>query len=205
MTEETRKPREDLVASSGLFAGMNPTMGIASMVMILAFVGYTISDVEASGEVFASAKNFIINTMDWFYVIVVNVALFFVFWLLCSRFGDVKLGKPDDEPDFSTFSWICMLFSAGLGSGLIYWGVAEPMYHIQDSPFLTRGGIEPGSVDAAVSAVTVTNFHWGFHGWGLYVLVGLSLAYFSYRKDIPLTFRAALYPILKDKDLWVLG
>lgn len=199
MSDENNISRNDLVAQSGLFKGMNATMGIASMVMILAFVGYTISDVEASGAVFATGKNFIIGTMDWFYVIVVNAALFFVFWLMISRFGDVKLGKDDEEPDFSTFSWICMLFSAGLGSGLIYWGVAEPMYHIQSSPFLTKDGIEPGSVDAAISAVRITNFHWGLHGWALYVLVGLSLAYFSYRKDIPLTFRAALYPILKDR------
>jgi len=184
---------------------MNATMGIASMIMIIAFVGYTISDVEASAAAFAAGKGFIIGTLDWFYVIVVNVALFFVFWLMVSRFGDVKLGKDDDTPDFSTFSWICMLFSAGLGSGLIYWGVAEPMFHIQDSPFLAKGGIEPGSVDAAISAVTVTNFHWGLHGWALYVLVGLSLAYFSYRKDIPLTFRAALYPILKDRIYGVWG
>ena len=132
-------------------------------------------------------------------MLVVNLALFFVFWLLISRFGDVKLGKDDDEPDFSTFSWICMLFSAGLGSGLIYWGVAEPMYHMQDSPFLTRDGITPGTVDAAASAIRVTNFHWGLHGWALYVLVGLSLAYFSYRKDLPLTLRSALYPVLKEK------
>ncbi len=197
-SENTQRP-ENLVASSGLFKGMNPLMGIASMVMILVFVLYTISDVEASGAVFSAGKDFIIGTMDWFYVIVVNAALFFVFWLMVSRFGDVKLGKPDDEPDFSTFSWICMLFSAGLGSGLIYWGVAEPMYHIQGSPFLEQAGGEPGSTQAAVKAVTVTNFHWGFHGWGLYVLVGLSLAYFSYRKDLPLTLRTALYPVLKDR------
>ena len=199
MSDQTTNKPDNLVAKSGLFAGMNPLMGILSMVMIIGFVLYTIMDVERSSEVFAVGKDFIINTMDWFYVIVVNVALFFVFWLLVSRFGDVKLGKDDDEPDFSTFSWICMLFSAGLGSGLIYWGVAEPMYHIQGSPFMERAGAEAGSVDAAISAVTVTNFHWGFHGWGLYVLVGLSLAYFSYRRDLPLTLRTALYPVLKDK------
>ncbi len=174
-------------------------MGIMSMVMIIGFVAYTIMDVERSSAVFASGKDFIINTMDWFYVIVVNAALFFVIWLMVSRFGDVKLGKDDDEPDFSTFSWICMLFSAGLGSALIYWGVAEPMFHIQGSPFMERAGLEAGSVDAAISAVTVTNFHWGFHGWGLYVLVGLSLAYFSYRYDLPLTLRTALYPVLKER------
>jgi choline/glycine/proline betaine transport protein len=198
MSVESSVPN-DMVAKSGFFRGMNPTMGIASMLMIIAFVVFTVRDVEASDALFASGKDFIINSMDWFYVVVVNVALFFVFWLLVSRFGNVKLGKPEDEPDFSTFSWICMLFSAGLGSGLIYWGVAEPMYHMQDSPFLARDGIEPGSVDAAVSAVRVTIFHWGLHGWGLYVLVGLSLAYFAYRRDLPLTLRTALYPVLKEK------
>ncbi|MEM7222647.1 MAG: BCCT family transporter [Pseudomonadota bacterium] len=174
-------------------------MSMASMVMIIGFVAFTIWDVDYSGAVFAQGKDFIISVLDWFYVLVVTVALFFVFWLLVSRFGDVKLGKDDEEPDFSTFSWICMLFSAGLGSGLIYWGVAEPMYHIQDNPFLTREGVEAGGVDAAAVAIRITNFHWGLHGWALYVLVGLSLAYFSYRKGLPLSLRAAMYPILKDK------
>ncbi|MCP4318462.1 MAG: BCCT family transporter [Hyphomicrobiales bacterium] len=174
-------------------------MSIASMVMIVGFVAFTIWDVDYSGAVFAQGKDFIINTLDWFYVFVVTVALFFVFWLLVSRFGNVKLGKDDDEPDFSTFSWICMLFSAGLGSGLIYWGVAEPMYHIQDNPFLTHEGIKPGGVDAAGVALRITIFHWGLHGWALYVLVGLSLAYFSYRKGLPLSLRSVMYPILKNK------
>ncbi|MCP4316502.1 MAG: BCCT family transporter [Hyphomicrobiales bacterium] len=199
MSDETHAPPEGLVAKSGFFAGSNTIMSIASMVMIAGFVAFTIWDVDYSGEVFAQGKDFIINTLDWFYVLVVTVALFFVFWLLVSRFGNVKLGKEDDEPDFSTFSWICMLFSAGLGSGLIYWGVAEPMYHIQDNPFLTHEGIEPGGVDAATVALRITNFHWGLHGWALYVLVGLSLAYFSYRKGLPLSLRSAMYPILKDK------
>ncbi len=199
MSDETHTPPDDLVAKSGFFAGSNTLMAVLSMIMIIGFVGFTIIDVENSAAVFAVGKDFIISTLDWFYVSVVTIALFFVFWLLISRFGDVKLGKDDEEPDFSTFSWICMLFSAGLGSGLIYWGVAEPMYHIQDNPFLTREGIAPGGVEAAGVAIRITNFHWGLHGWALYVLVGLSLAYFSYRKGIPLSLRAALYPILKEK------
>lgn len=199
MSDDTHVQPDGIVAKSGLFKGMNALMAVASMVMILAFVAFTIQDVEFSGAVFSKGKDFIINTLDWFYVLVVNLVLFFVFWLLISRFGDVKLGKDDDTPDFSTFSWICMLFSAGLGSGLIYWGVAEPMYHIQDNPFMVRDGIEAGSVEAAGTAILITDFHWGLHGWALYVLVGLSLAYFSYRKGLPLTLRSALYPILKDK------
>ena len=199
MPNPKHHPPENLIAKSGFFAGMNTVMAIASMVMIVSFVAYTIIDVDRSSAVFSAGKSFIIGSMDWFYVLVVNAALFFSIWLLFSRFGHVKLGKDDDEPDFSTFSWIAMLFSAGLGSGLIYWGVAEPMFHIQGNPFADSAGIEGGTTEAAVKAVTVTIFHWGFHGWGLYVLAGMSLAYFAYRHDLPLTPRSALYPILKDK------
>ncbi|HMB77067.1 MAG TPA: BCCT family transporter, partial [Kiloniellaceae bacterium] len=199
MSDDTHTPPENLVAKSGFFAGSNTIMSIASMVMIIGFVAFTVWDVDYSGEIFAKGKDFIIETLDWFYVLVVTIVLFFVIWLLFSRFGGMKLGKDDDEPDFSTFSWICMLFSAGLGSGLIYWGVAEPMYHIQGNPFLTHEGIEPNGVEAAAVAIRITNFHWGLHGWALYVLVGLCLAYFSYRKGLPLSLRAALYPVLKEK------
>jgi len=199
MDKQSKMSAQDLVAKKGLFAGMNTTMAIASMIMIVAFVAYTIIDVERSSEVFSAGKSFVIGSLDWFYVLVVNAALFFSLWVLFSRFGDVKLGKEDDTPDFSTFSWIAMLFSAGLGSGLIYWGVAEPMFHIQGNPFSTQEGLEAGSTAAAVKSVTVTSFHWGFHGWGLYVLTGMCLAYFAYRNDLPLTPRVALYPILKDK------
>ena len=199
MDKKTPERPDNLIAKSGLFAGMNVTMAVASMAMILAFVAYTIIDVEKSSAVFKVGKDFIIGTMDWFYVLVVNAALAFSLWIMFSRFGNVKLGKEDDTPDFSTFSWIAMLFSAGLGSGLIYWGVAEPMFHIQGNPFADAAGIEAGSTAAAVKAVTVTTFHWGFHGWGLYVLAGMSLAYFAYRHDLPLTPRSAVYPILKDK------
>lgn len=199
MKTESSPDTPRMVDKTGLFAGMNRFMGIASMIMILAFVVFTIQDVEESSAIFSTAKDFILNSMDWFFVLVVNAALFFVFWILFSRFGNVKLGKDDDEPEFSTFSWICMLFSAGLGSGLIYWGVAEPMYHIQSNPYLDRAGTEPGSVDAAALAIRITDFHWGLHGWALYVLVGLSLSYFAYRRDLPLTLRTALYPILKER------
>jgi choline/glycine/proline betaine transport protein len=188
-----------MVASSGLFKGMNSLMAIASMIMILGFVGFTIGDAEYANGIFTVMKDFIIGTLGWFYVLVVSSILLFVIWLMFSRFGKVRLGKPGDTPDFSTFSWICMLFSAGLGSGLIYWGVAEPIFHIQDNPFLAMEGVQPNSVEAAVVALRLTIFHWGLHGWALYVLVGLCLAYFSYRHDLPLTLRSALYPVLKER------
>ena len=199
MSSSTSHVPPNMVASSGLFKGMNTLMAVASMIMILGFVGFTIIDVEYANSIFTRMKDFIIGTLDWFYVSIMSGILIFVIWLMFSRFGKLKLGKDEDTPDFSTFSWICMLFSAGLGSGLIYWGVAEPIYHLQDNPFLGMEGVEPNSVEAAVVALRLTIFHWGLHGWGLYVLVGLCLAYFSYRHDLPLTLRTALYPVLKEK------
>ena len=199
MAKKLHTKPDNLVAKSGLFAGANTFMGIASTLMIVGFVVFTVWDVDYSGKIFELGKGFVISTLDWFYVAVVSAVLFFVLWLMFSRFGSVRLSKDDEKPEFSTFSWICMLFSAGLASGLIYWGVAEPMYHIQGNPFMAREGVEPNSVDAAIIAIRITIFHWGLHGWALYVLVGLSLAYFAYRKGLPLSLRTALYPILKDR------
>lgn len=205
MNDTPIKIPDNLVSKTGIFAGMNAFMAVASMIMILGFVAFTIFDVEYANATFTVMKDFIIGTLDWFYVLVMSLILFFVIWLMFSRFGKLKLGKDDDTPDFSTFSWICMLFSAGLGSGLIYWGVAEPIFHIQDNPFLSMEGVEPNSVEAAVVALRVTVFHWGLHGWALYVLVGLCLAYFAYRNDLPLTLRTALYPVLKEKIFGMWG
>ena len=199
MSKDASNKPEDYTAKTGIFAGSHPGMAIASMFMIIGFVAFTIHDTDLSNGVFAAGKEFVIGSMGWFYILVVNITLFFTFWLLVSRFGHVKLGKDDETPDFSTFSWICMLFSAGLGSGLIYWGIAEPMYHIQGNPFMSMAGIEPNTVAGGASANLVTNFHWGLHGWGVFVIVGLALAYFSYRKDLPLSMRTTMYPILGDK------
>jgi choline/glycine/proline betaine transport protein len=119
MTSEEENVSKSLVAQSGILAGSNPFMAIASFVMILAFVGFTISDVEYAGKVFTAMKAFVLGSMGWFYIALLGSLFFLMIWIMCSRFGSVKLGKDDDDPEFSTFSWICMLFSAGLGSGLI--------------------------------------------------------------------------------------
>lgn len=197
--ENTNDRHTGHVAQSGPLSGANAFMAVASMIMILLFVGFTISDVERASEMFSNANSFFSTTLDWFYVGTVSLVLVFVIWIPFSRFGALKLGKDDDTPDFSTFSWVSMLFSAGMGSGLLYWGVAEPLFHVQGNPFIEAAGIEPNTPEAAVVAVRITLFHWGLHGWALYVLVGMCLAYFSYRNDLPLTLRTALYPLLKEK------
>ena len=102
MNDDVHLPPDGLIAKSGFFAGSNAIMAVASMVMIIAFVAFTIWDVDYSGAIFSEAKDFIIGTLDWFYVLVVTLSLLFVFYLLMSRFGDVKLGKDDEDPEFST-------------------------------------------------------------------------------------------------------
>jgi choline/glycine/proline betaine transport protein len=193
------KNREDLVAASGVFKGVHSGMSIASAGIIVAMVIFTVLNVDLANVVYETIKYWITSTLGWYYVSVVSIILFFTFWLMFSKYGDLKLGSEDEKPEFSTFSWFCMLFSAGLGLGLLYWSVAEPIYHFQENPFIQIAGIEPLTDEAAQVAIRLTLFHWGLHGWAVYVLVGLTLAYFAYRKGLPLAMRSALYPVLGEK------
>lgn len=111
-----------------------------------------------------------------------------------SSFGDIRLGPDSSEPDFSYASWMAMLFSAGMGIGLMFFGVAEPISHYFSPPT-----IEGGTAQAAREAMEITFFHWGIHAWAIYAVVGLSLAYFGYRRGLPLTIRSSLYPILGER------
>ncbi|MCZ6656322.1 MAG: BCCT family transporter, partial [Gammaproteobacteria bacterium] len=109
---------------------------------------------------------------------------------------NVRLGHDDERPEFTNLAWFAMLFSAGLASGVLYWATAEPILHYQGNPHLVMEGGTPLSAEAAQTALTLTIFHWGLHGWGFYVLTGLAIAYFAYRRDLPLALRSALYPVL---------
>lgn len=193
------RSREELVAESGMFKGMHSGMSIASKGIVVAMVVFTVLNVDFANEVYGTIKDWITTTLSWYYISVVSIALFFVIWLMFSKHGDIRLGDDDEKPEFSTFSWFCMLFSAGLGLGLLYWSVAEPLYHIQGNPFIEVAGIEPMTPGAAQVALRITLFHWGVHGWAVYVIVGLSLAYYAYRKKLPLAMRSGLYPILGNK------
>jgi len=141
-------------------------------------------------------QNFIGESFGWFFILTVDLYLIFVIIILFSPMGKVRLGGDKAKPDFGFLSWFAMLFSAGMGIGLVFYGVAEPMYHFADP---ARQGTEPGTVEAARSAMQVTFFHWGLHAWGIYALVGLALAFFAYNKGLPLSIRSALYPLIGDR------
>jgi glycine betaine transporter len=120
------------------------------------------------------------RSLDWFFMLAISALLVIGIYLAASRFGNVRLGQGEDRPEFSTPSWLAMLFAAGMGTGLVFWGVAEPLTHFVGAP-----GSEPGSAEAARRALLITGFHWGFHAWAIYSLAALTLGYFRFRKGAP--------------------
>jgi len=190
-----------MVANHGLLKGMNPVSTLVSMAIISLFVLAGVFFTEQTAAVFNAVSGWILDYLKWYYIGVVAVFLFFCIWLAFSRYGNLRLGDDDSRPEYSNFSWFSMLFSAGMGIGLVFWSIAEPIYHFQSNPFITEGM----TAEAAQVAMRLTFFHWGLHPWAIYVVVGLSLAYFSYRKKLPLTIRSALYPLIGDKMYGPIG
>ena len=182
-------------ATKGLLKGLNPTMAMTALTVVTLFLLFGVFDPDTAGTWFTGAKDTIIAGFKWYYILVVALFLFFAVYLMFSRFGSIRLGDDDQVPEFGYFAWFSMLFSAGMGIGLVFWSIAEPMYHLQGNPFITEG-MTP---EAAQIAMRLTFFHWGLHPWAIYVIVGLSLAFFSYRRKLPLAIRSVLYPILGER------
>mgnify|MGYP001035658909 CR=1 FL=1 len=141
-----------------------------------------------------SVKNFIFVNLNWIYVWSVTIFVLFLVYLMFSKYGNIRLGRNNSKPQYSFFSWISMLFAAGMGIGLMYFSVAEPMQHYSDAIFSGNTAVQ-----RAKDAQLYTFFHWGIHAWAIYGIVGLSLAYFSYRYRLPLSLRSCFYPLLKDR------
>ncbi len=146
------------------------------------------------GELLQKVKDFIFVNLNYIYIWSVTIFVIFLIYLMFSKYGNIRLGRNDSKPDYSFFSWISMLFAAGMGIGLMYFGVAEPMQHYSNPAFADGTPIQRAKV-----AEVYTFFHWGIHAWAIYGIVGLSLAYFTYRYRLPLSLRSCFYPLLKDK------
>ncbi len=142
-----------------------------------------------------SAYNFSIQNFGWFYLMATLFFLLFAFYLAFSRYGQIRLGDDDDEPEYSTLSWLSMLFSAGMGIGLVFWGVAEPLSHY----LLPPEGLEGGTTEAARIAMRYSFFHWGMHPWAIYTIIGLSLAYFQFRKGYKGLISATFIPLIGER------
>jgi len=149
---------------------------------------------QLADRVFSGAQAWVISHFDWFYTIVVSLFPVFLVMLAFSRYGDIRLGPDDAKPEFSFISWSAMLFAAGMGIGLMYFGVGEPLQHYLNPPTQVAG-----TPAAAREALTSTFFHWGIHAWSVYGVMGLVLAYFGFRYNLPLTMRSGLYPLLQQR------
>ena len=182
------------VGRLGPFPRVSKPVFLSSALLIIAFIIFGAFFNELANEVFGQAKAFISVRFGWFFIVVVNLALLMSIYLIFSKYGDIRLGYQTEEPEYNLLSWIGMLFSAGIGIGLLYWGTAEPLQHFMAPPIG-----EPETVAAAKQAMNISFLHYGLHVWAIYGMVALSLAYFHYRRGLPLAIRSTLYPLIGKK------
>ena len=174
---------------------LNPVVFGFSAGLVLVFVTLNLVYVDQMGPLFDATQAWIANQTGWLFVLVTNIILGYCIYLAFSRFADIRIGGADAKPDFSLFGWFAMLFSAGMGIGLLFYSVAEPMYHLLEPPH----GAEPGTPAAYRDAMMTTFLHWGLHAWAVYALVGLSLAFFAFNRGQPLSIRSVFEPLLGDR------
>ena len=180
----------------GLDIYLTPVFTISSII-IVAFVTGALVFQEAATEVFENTREWLTVNLDWFFLVTANFLLLFCLYVAFSPLGKVRLGGADAKPEYSNATWFAMLFAAGVGIGLLFYGAAEPIFYFQSPPL----GIAAGTEEAAAVGIAATVFHWGLHGWGAYGVVGLALGYFAYNRGLPLTIRSAFYPVFGDR-IW---
>jgi choline/glycine/proline betaine transport protein len=183
---------------------IHPQVTLISATLILIFIaGTLLVGAEAAQSFFNSALNVIGDAFGWLYIIAVNVFIAFLLVVAFSRFGKIRIGGYQARPEFSTPAWYAMLISAGMGIGLMFWSVGEPIFHYTSpSPMFRVDAETPGAAQAAMGT---TFFHWGLHPWAVYALVGLALAFFAFNRGLPLTIRSVFYPVLGERIYGVWG
>ncbi len=177
----------------------HPQVSLISALLMIIFIGFTLKNPIETNRLLSEVKNLITDNFNWFFVLSSNLFVLFPLYLIISKLGEVKLGGPEAKPEFTNFAWYSMLISAGMGIGLMFWSVGEPLYHMNSKlPFSNN----TGNIGEALG---VTFYHWGFHPWGMYALVALALAFFAYNRGLPLSLRSVFYPIFKDKVFGWIG
>ncbi len=188
-------PGEDNMVGYGF--DIHPHVFFGAGTLLFLFIALTLLFREQSAEFFQSLLDGIGNTFGWFYILAANFFVVVMILIASSEYGKIRIGGPDALPEFSTFSWYAMLISAGMGIGLMFWSVGEPIFHFMTpSPMFD---VPPSSAQSAQVALGLTYYHWGIHPWAIYALVGLSLAFFAYNRGLPLTIRSIFYPLLGEK------
>jgi glycine betaine transporter len=169
---------------------------IASVLVCSVFIVATLISADMVKAVFDKIFKFFINNFGWSYLLLVAGFVLFCFIIAMSKFGNIRLGKDDEEPEFSLLAWFAMLFAAGMGIGLVFWGVAEPMFHYATPPHT-----EPQTPQAAADAMRIAFFHWGLHPWSCYAVVALVLGYFQFRKGTPGLFSWTVAPLVGERHV----
>jgi choline/glycine/proline betaine transport protein len=183
---------------------IHPVVFPLSVLTLVLFITVTIGLDDQAAAAYETVFDSVNRNFGWLYILAVNSFIFALVAFAFSKYGTIRLGGPDAEPEFSRSSWLAMLFTAGMGVGLLFFGVAEPMNH-----FLSGGGsffsATPETPAAGRAATAITMFHWGFHPWAIYGIVGLGLAFFAFNRGLPLAFRSVLYPLLGNRVYGVPG
>ncbi|MBB3664035.1 MULTISPECIES: BCCT family transporter [Prauserella salsuginis group] len=188
-------------------ARLSKPVFVPAVIVIVAALGfatwYGARYGDGAADAFTELRNVIGTNIGWWYIIVVTAMLLFCLWAALSKVGNIRLGRDDERPEFSLYSWFAMLFSAGMGIGLVFSGVSEPLNHMFSPPEVA--GVEAGSEEAGRAAIGQSMFHWGLHAWGIYAIVGLGLAYMTFRRGRPLSIRWLLEPIFGRRliESWV--
>lgn len=173
----------------------NPVF-LVSAVFVVALVALTLSFPELAQVKFSALRNWATVKFDWLYIVTVNFIVIFCLLIAFSPLGRIRIGGANATSDFTYPAWLSMLFAAGVGIGLMFFGVLEPVTHTLNPPL----GIDPANIEQARAAgMSAAIFHWGLHAWAIYALVGLSLAFFCYNRNLPLTLRSAFYPLFGDR------
>ena len=165
-----------------MFKNIAPKRFLFSLLLISAFIGITLVNLTEADKLFSGIQEQLSNSLGWLIILAANAILVFVIYLAFSKHKNLILGGPDAKPEFSNINWIAMLFSAGLGIGLLFYGVAEPIMHLSSDAIHQEGA---AFSDKANLSMNLTYLHWGFHGWAIYGVVGLCFAYFSFNKNLP--------------------
>ncbi|ENV92281.1 hypothetical protein F937_01672 [Acinetobacter calcoaceticus ANC 3680] len=186
--------------TSGVPSGLNHTVSIGAKLLLFVFIAFCIFREKQAGEYFQLISTALLQNAKWFLLLLATSLLGLLVYLCMSRYGHIRLGKDDEKPEYSNIAWISMLFSCGMGVGLLFWSVAEPINHYASNPF-TQGYTD----EAASMAIQLTFFHWGLHPWALFCLAAVALGYFAYRKDLPFAMRSILYPLIGNRIYGPIG
>ncbi|WP_280535862.1 BCCT family transporter [Halopenitus sp. POP-27] len=193
--DSDREPGDTNIQKFGF--DIHPVVFPVALLIIAAFIVLTIGLGDQASAAYTWLFNFIGENFGWFYLLAVNIFIVVLLFFAFSKYGNIKIGGVEAEKEFSDFAWMAMLFSAGMGIGLMFFSVSEPLYYLQTVPGFFGAEAETGA--AASAAMAQTFFHWGFHPWAIYGLVGLGLAFFSFNRGLPLTFRSIFWPLLGER------